>query len=107
MASLAEVMQQKLEDGLAPGHLEVINESHNHSRPGNDTHFKLVVVSAHFEGQPLLARHRKVYQLLDIEMKGGIHALTIHPFTPAEWQERGESAISSPACRGGSKADIA
>lgn len=103
--SLVSLLEAKLVAGLAPVYLDVQNESHNHSRPGNDTHFRLVVVSAQFEGVRLPQRHRSIYQLLDAEIKGGIHALTMHTFTPAEWQARQEQAAASPACRGGSKAD--
>lgn len=106
-ASLAHIIEAKLNAGLTPDYLEVVNESHNHSRPGNDTHFRLVVVASGFDNMRLPQRHRTIYQLLDAEMKGGIHALTMHTFTPSEWQQRGESVAASPDCRGGSKADQA
>jgi BolA protein len=105
--SLQDILEAKLRAGLSPDHLQVVNESHNHSRPGTDTHFRLVVVAGAFDNLRLPQRHRAVYQLLDAEIKGGIHALTMHTFTPDEWRERGESVVPSPNCRGGSKADPA
>ena len=42
-------IEEHLKSGFSPLYLEVLNESHNHSA-GNDTHFKLVVVSADFAG---------------------------------------------------------
>ena len=45
-------MQQRIESTLAllqPEHLQVLDESHMHSR-GLQTHFKAVVVSQQFEG---------------------------------------------------------
>lgn len=107
MTNTAAILEHKLQQELAPEFLEVVNESHNHSRPGNDTHFRLVVVSSAFENKRLIQRHQVIYKLLDAEMKGGIHALTMHTFTPSEWQERGQSVVASPNCHGGSKADLA
>lgn len=97
--------QQRIEERLlqafAPVHLEVLNESHNHSA-GNDTHFKLVVVSGAFDGLRSVARHQKVYALMADEMAQGLHALALHLYTPDEWAATG-MAPESPACRGGSK----
>jgi BolA protein len=98
-------IEAKLHARLSPVHLEVANESHYHSRPGTDTHFRIIVVSESFKNIKLSDRHKVIYQTLDEEMKGGIHALTMHTFTPEEWQARGQSAALSPNCRGGSKAD--
>lgn len=97
--------QQRIEERLlqafSPVHLEVLNESHNHSA-GNDTHFKLVVVSGDFAGLRSVARHQKVYALMADEMAQGLHALALHLYTPEEWVATG-AAPESPACRGGSK----
>ncbi len=62
-------IETKLADALEPLHLEVINESGNHSVPrGSESHFKVVVVAAEFEGQRLLARHRRVNAVLADEL---------------------------------------
>jgi len=37
-------------------------------------------------------------------MNNGIHALTLHLYTPAEWQDSESGAPQSPPCMGGSKA---
>lgn len=99
--------QQRLESvlsqALATEHLEVIDESHQHSR-GLETHYKIVLVSPVFEGLRTVARHQKIYALVQKEMESGLHALTMHLFTPAEWQQGG-SVPDSPSCRGGSKWD--
>ena len=99
-------IEQRLQDALAPAHLEVINESHMHSvPPGSESHFKLVVVSERFEGEALVARHKTVNALLRDELEGAVHALSMQTLTPAEWTRRGGAVLASPACRGGSKAD--
>jgi len=97
-------IEGKLADALAPVHLEVLNESDQHSvPPGSETHFRVVVVSAAFEGKRSVARHQHVYRLLAGELAGGVHALALHTYTPAEWSARAEPAPESPACMGGSK----
>ena len=99
--SITSTIQEKLETGLEPVHLEVINESDNHAvPPGSESHFKVVVVSARFDGQPTLRRHRMVYGLLAEEMAGPVHALALH--TEEQWRELSASPCS-PLCRGGSK----
>jgi BolA protein len=87
---------------LSPVRLDVINESHMHNVPaGSESHFKLVVVSEAFAGQSLIARHRTVNKLLAAQLEGGVHALSMHTYTPEEWQERGGEVPESPPCLGG------
>lgn len=99
------LIQSKIEAAMATEVLEVENESHMHSGPAQESHFRLVVVSNAFENKPLLARHRLINKLLSEELNAGVHALAMHTFTPEEWIARGESATNSPACRGGSSAE--
>ena len=103
--SVQQTIHDKLVDALAPAALEVINESHRHSGPATESHFKVVVVAARFEGLPLIRRHRLVNETLAEELRGGVHALAIHAYTPTQWQERGGEIPRSPPCRGGSKAE--
>lgn len=104
--TVASAIEHKVREGLPIDHLEVINESHMHNVPRNsETHFKLVVVSGAFAGQMPVRRHQKLYALLDDELKGPVHALALHTFTPDEWQRQNAQPHDSPACRGGSKAD--
>ena len=42
------------------------------------------MVSAAFEGQGQVARHRLVYGLLAAEIEGGVHALALKTKTPTE-----------------------
>ena len=101
-------MQQKIEtkitNAIAPAHLEVINESHMHNvPPGSESHFKLVIVTASFEGLPRVRRHQQINGLLADELKGSIHALSMQTLTPDEWSKRNKEVITSPDCMGGSK----
>lgn len=99
--SRQSLIESRLREALPLTHLEVLNESHNHSA-GQDTHFKIVAVSDVFAGLRAVARHQKVYALLADEMQRGLHALALHLYTPEEWAATG-AAPASPACRGGSK----
>ena len=83
-------------------HLDVLDESHMHSR-GQETHYKAVIVSPAFAGLNAVKRHQKVYATLG-ELMGQFHALALHTYTPQEWTEQG-MAPDSPTCRGGSKHD--
>jgi BolA protein len=98
-------IETKLQDAFSPAHLQVVNESHMHSVPENsETHFKVVIATDAFEGVRKVARHQKIYQLLNDELEGEVHALALHTYTPQEWQEQ-QQAPASPNCMGGSKAD--
>jgi len=104
----SRTVQQRIEEKLArdldPLHLEVVNESHRHDvPPGSESHFKVVVVSERFLGEPLTARHRLVYATLAEELRGGVHALALHTYTPDDWRERHGEAPMSPPCLGGGR----
>ena len=103
--TLHETIVDKLTSALHPEHLDVENESRMHNVPaGAETHFKVLVVSAAFEGLTLIDRHRKVNAVLAEELKRGLHALTMRTLTPAEWAEQEGGPFKSPPCLGGSKA---
>jgi BolA protein len=100
-------MTAKLTAALAPLQLEVENESYKHAGPpGSESHFKVLVVSAAFDGVPLLERHRLVHAALAEELKpGGVHALSISAKTPAQMAAAGGRVVApaTPPCLGGSK----
>jgi BolA protein len=84
-----------------PLHLEVINESDNHSVPkGSESHFRVVIVSERFAGKSRVKRHQEVYACLGSEFASGLHALSQYTYAPEEWKG---DAPSSPQCAGGSK----
>ena len=97
-----EIITQKLNQEFSPEHLEVINESHMHSGPADESHFKVVIVCDDFKDKMLIARHRLVNKVLEEELNGGIHALALHTMTMEEWFKKG-NAPASPSCAGGSK----
>ncbi|MEM7279969.1 MAG: BolA/IbaG family iron-sulfur metabolism protein [Pseudomonadota bacterium] len=100
-----QAIEQQLAQAFSPEHLEVVNESHQHSVPANsETHFKVVLVSTLFDGQRKVARHQQVYKELASQLAGPVHALALHTYTSQEWRERVGSAPESPECLGGSRA---
>ncbi len=102
--SVAQCIERKLAEALAPDHLEVINESGNHNvPPGSESHFKVVLVADAFVGVRLLNRHRQVNAVLAEELAREIHALAIHTYTREEWRRRFGDAPLSPPCLGGKR----
>ena len=102
--SVRQTVEQQIRDALAPLHLEVIDESGMHSVPeGAESHFKVVIVSDHFDGVKLIERHRMINRLLQQQFATGLHALAVHAMTPEEWFAKGGAVPGSPQCMGGSK----
>lgn len=100
--STAEQINDLVVAELKPVRLDVMNESHMHNvPPDSETHFKLVIVSDGFDEKSLVARHRMVNKLLAEQLKSGVHALSMHTYTPQEWTARGGEVPESPPCMGG------
>lgn len=82
-------LRQAIERALDPARLEITDESHLHAghagaRAAGETHFRVRVVAAAFEGKPQLARQRMVYAALGTLMTTDIHALQVRTQTPGE-----------------------
>ena len=82
-------IEAKITAALSPQHLDVIDDSASHAghagaHPQGESHFKVIVVSAAFEGQSRVQRQRLVYDALAAEMANHIHALELKTLTPAE-----------------------
>ncbi|MGX5914590.1 BolA family protein [Aliidiomarina sp. Khilg15.8] len=100
--SLQETIETRLRETFTPAFLGVDNESHMHGGLATESHFKVTIASEAFEGKRLLSRHRAINEQLEDLFAQGLHALSLHTYTPAEWKERAQ-APDSPACRGGSQ----
>lgn len=92
---------------FAPVHLEVENESSQHSvPPGSETHFKVLIVAEAFTGKSRIDRQRLVNEALKSELQSGLHALTQRTLSPEEWEKQKPTLqFESPECLGGSKHD--
>lgn len=93
---VSEAIETKIRTAFAPQHLELHNESHMHAGPRTDSHFKLVLVSAVFEGLSKVKRHQLVYRHVGEELAGPVHALALHLYTPEEWAQA--QVPASPRC---------
>ncbi len=104
MSSREFRIRENLSKALAPTLLEIENESHMHSGPGSDTHFKVLIVAPVFAGKSRIDRQRLVNDLLKEELQTGLHALTQKTLTPEEFDQQKDALnFISPECRGGSK----
>ncbi|MEO1137411.1 MAG: BolA family protein [Pseudomonadota bacterium] len=86
---VSDSIAQKLKDALTPERLEVTDESHLHAGhagapEGGESHFRLLIVSAAFEGLSRVARQRLVNDALRDELAGPVHALAMKTLTPDE-----------------------
>jgi len=79
---MAAILHAKLEAAFAPEHLEVLDESERHRghagwREGGETHFRVVMRSARFDGMERVARSRAVHAVLHAELRDRVHALAL------------------------------
>ena len=101
MSQISKIIENKL-SVLEHQLLLIENESHMHSGPATDSHFKVTMVSDEFDSMRLVARHQKIYALLADELAGPVHALALHLFSVGEWKDEVQ-VPDSPLCQGGSK----
>ncbi|MEP0354190.1 MAG: BolA/IbaG family iron-sulfur metabolism protein [Paraglaciecola sp.] len=101
--NIQTLIETKIAEHFSPQHLEVINESYMHNVPkGSESHFKVVMVSAKFDGERLIKRHRAVNGVLKEQLANDIHALALHTYTADEWEKSFGEFPQSPNCMGGS-----
>jgi BolA protein len=89
MTSTADTIHAILATHFQPLDLAVTDDSAKHAghvgaRPGGQTHFSVMIVSAAFDNLAPVARHRLIYDALGEQFKGGLHALVIRALTPKE-----------------------
>lgn len=85
-----EIIKTALVTALAAEHIEVIDDSALHAghlgARGGGGHYRLLVVSPHFDGLSRVAAQRLVYRTLGELMTTDIHALEMRTLTPAQWR---------------------
>ena len=89
MGAVASAIDNKLRTRFEPTRLNIEDESARHRghaghREGGESHFRVEIVSASFEGKSRVARQRLVYDALKDEFAAGLHALALTTLTPAE-----------------------
>lgn len=93
-----KVIKEIVTQEFAPTHMQLINNSHNHSGHRQETHFQLLLVSKKFEGMNRVQRQRLVNQLLNDEFANGLHALSLRLLTPSEWELQKDKDFIDPLC---------
>jgi BolA protein len=78
----AERMRQKLTRAFAPEVLEIIDESEAHRghggyKEGGETHFRIVIKAAAFNGMSRVAQQRTVMAAVKAELNERVHALAL------------------------------
>lgn len=91
---IAARLRQKLEAGLQPSRLDIVDESARHAghagaRPEGETHFRVTIVSERFAGLGRVERHRLVHDLVAAELADRVHALSVTALTADEAARRG------------------
>ena len=89
-------IREALVEHLDADHVEVIDDSARHAgHPGSQDgtgHFRIIVVSARFEGASRVQAQRLVYEALGDMMANDIHALQMRTLSPAEWRQLQQQA---------------
>jgi BolA protein len=86
---VAAEMLRRLEAALSPSNVELIDESEAHRghggyNPSGESHFRLEIESAAFNGKSRVERQRLVYAALAELMDQRVHALSIRATAPGE-----------------------
>ncbi len=79
---VADMMRAKLLAAFSPSELELLDESAQHAghsghNPLGESHFRLTIKAAVFEGKSRVQRQQMVYAVLAEEMRGRVHALAM------------------------------
>ena len=75
-----DAIRELIETGLPDASVEVMGD--------DGTHFAARVISASFEGQPLVRQHQAVMNALKDQFDTDrLHALQLKTFTPDRWQQ--------------------
>ena len=87
-ATRIDKIRSAITSALAPETLDIVDESHLHAghagAQSGRGHFRVTVVAEKFRGQPLVKRHRMVYEAVGDLMTTDIHALSIDAAPPPD-----------------------
>ena len=89
MPNYREEMEKALKAAFSPVSLEVADNSDQHiGHAGNpdgrgQTHFKVTIVAAAFQGLSRVAQHRLVYDALGTFFDQGVHSVEVETKAPA------------------------
>ncbi|MCC7482058.1 MAG: BolA family transcriptional regulator [Hyphomicrobiales bacterium] len=86
---VGKTLETKLQLAFSPVYLQVIDESLQHvghagARPDGESHFRVKIVAAAFQGKSRVAQHRMINHVLAAELKERVHALAIEAAAPED-----------------------
>lgn len=81
-----DALHHKLSQAFPGADIELVDLT------GTKDHYQARIVSSAFEGRSLVEQHQLVYQALEAEMKGPVHALALKTYTPASWVQKSASS---------------
>ena len=87
MGVTSSEIEAELRAALHPLALEVVDDSHlhaGHAGAREGRHFTVRIRSERFNGLTRIARHRLIYDALQLLMPSGIHALAIEARAPGD-----------------------
>ena len=82
MSDLKYIILDKIKQNIVCENVQVNNKSHLHQRhaqspKNNNSHFELIISSSELKKLKPIDAHKKIYTILDEEMKNIIHSLEI------------------------------
>jgi len=82
MSDLKYIILDKIKQNIVCENVQVNNKSHLHqhhsqSPKNNNSHFEVVIYSAELKKLKTVDAHKKIYSILNEEMKNTIHSLEI------------------------------
>jgi BolA protein len=88
MSDRSDRIRERLIATFSPSECQLDDESALHAghagAASGGSHYRIRLVSSHFEGQTRVTRHRLVYHCLHDMMQAEIHALAIIALAPSE-----------------------
>ena len=87
LGPVGKTLETKLQATFAPVSLAVIDESslhqgHSGARPDGESHFRVKIVAAAFQGKSRVEQHRMINAVLALELEERVHALAIEASAP-------------------------
>ena len=82
LGPVGQIMKSKLVAAFSPSVFELIDESNQHhghsgANPSGESHFRVRISSAIFQGKNRVQQHRLINEVLATELKARVHALAI------------------------------
>ncbi|MGH1469329.1 MAG: BolA family protein [Bdellovibrionales bacterium] len=95
---IEEKIAKKINEHFKPEAFFLENESHMHSGPRTESHFKIYLASDEFVDLSRVERQRLVNDLMKEEFEAGLHALSMRLRSLKEHSEKGVGDFISPTC---------